>query len=163
MSRNFRHIIPLIIASFLFACSPSPIEQPEETRKGEYPSDWFYRQRAYPHGWIDKELYFREVRRKKAIEQLEFRNSPAWQFAGPTNVGGRITDVEMHPSSLDIIYIGAAAGGIFKSTDRGETWAPCLRRRPQPVDRGFSHRSFRSRYPLRRHGGSQCGRRGLCV
>ena len=43
----------------------------------------------------------------------------AWQFVGPTNVGGRVVDVAVDPSEPDTIYIAAATGGIWKSTDAG--------------------------------------------
>lgn len=35
---------------------------------------------------------------------------------------GRINCVRFHPSSGGVIYIGSASGGIWKSTDDGETW-----------------------------------------
>ena len=52
------------------------------------------------------------------------KDSSVWEFAGPLNIGGRLTDVEMHPSDMETIYAAAAAGGIFKSVNTGETWTP---------------------------------------
>ncbi|PLX01877.1 MAG: hypothetical protein C0595_13100 [Marinilabiliales bacterium] len=52
----------------------------------------------------------------KGLEQLE--------FGGPTNIGGRVTDIEFNPQNPDIVYAGAATGGVFKSTDMGNTWFP---------------------------------------
>ena len=43
----------------------------------------------------------------------------AWQFVGPTNIGGRIVDVAVDPVQPDTIYVAAATGGIWKSTDAG--------------------------------------------
>ncbi|MBN1225102.1 MAG: hypothetical protein JXB23_17770 [Candidatus Aminicenantes bacterium] len=45
-----------------------------------------------------------------------------WRQIGPAAFGGRIDDVEAVPGSPEIIYIGAASGGIFKSEDNGMTW-----------------------------------------
>jgi len=45
-----------------------------------------------------------------------------WRSIGPAAFGGRIDDVEAVPGSPEIIYIAAASGGIFKSTDNGMTW-----------------------------------------
>jgi len=62
------------------------------------------------------------------IEQTHsFRNASAifdytWEFAGPTNIGGRITDIESHPDSPETIYLGAATGGVWKSTNNGSSW-----------------------------------------
>ncbi len=47
-----------------------------------------------------------------------------WTFAGPTNIGGRITDIAMHSSDLNTIYAAAATGGVFKTSNQGETWQP---------------------------------------
>ncbi|OWY19512.1 glycosyl hydrolase [Sphingobacteriales bacterium UPWRP_1] len=47
-----------------------------------------------------------------------------WQFAGPDNIGGRITDVIMPPNDTNTLYAAAASGGVFKSSDQGKTWLP---------------------------------------
>jgi photosystem II stability/assembly factor-like uncharacterized protein len=41
---------------------------------------------------------------------------------GPTNIGGRCTAAVVHPASPDVLWIGAAGGGVFKSTDGGASW-----------------------------------------
>ena len=43
---------------------------------------------------------------------------------GPANMGGRITDIEVVEGNPKIIYVAAASGGIWKSTDGGESWSP---------------------------------------
>jgi photosystem II stability/assembly factor-like uncharacterized protein len=43
---------------------------------------------------------------------------------GPASMGGRIDDVEVSESNPSIIYIGYAAGGIFKSVNNGTTFEP---------------------------------------
>lgn len=43
---------------------------------------------------------------------------------GPASMSGRITDIEMHPTKTQIIYIGAAGGGVWKSKDAGATFSP---------------------------------------
>ncbi len=43
---------------------------------------------------------------------------------GPAVMGGRLQDVEVDPTDPSTIYVGAAAGGIWKSTNKGTTWAP---------------------------------------
>jgi photosystem II stability/assembly factor-like uncharacterized protein len=42
-----------------------------------------------------------------------------WQFVGPTNIGGRVVGVAVDPVAPDTIYVAAATGGIWKSTDAG--------------------------------------------
>ncbi len=45
-----------------------------------------------------------------------------WQFAGPTNIGGRVLDVVPDPASTNTVYTAAASGGVWKSTDGGSTF-----------------------------------------
>lgn len=47
-----------------------------------------------------------------------------WRSVGPANMGGRITDVEVHPSNPKIFYFAAAAGGIWKTVNNGHTFFP---------------------------------------
>jgi photosystem II stability/assembly factor-like uncharacterized protein len=49
-----------------------------------------------------------------------------WEPVGPTNVGGRITAVAVHPDRPQRIFVGAAFGGVFRTTDGGGTWAPLM-------------------------------------
>ena len=41
---------------------------------------------------------------------------------GPAVMGGRLHDVEVDPRDPSTIYVGAAAGGLWKSTNKGTTW-----------------------------------------
>ena len=47
----------------------------------------------------------------------------AWELAGPTNIGGRCTALVCHPANADRLWIGAAGGGVWASTDGGRHWA----------------------------------------
>ncbi len=42
-----------------------------------------------------------------------------WRSVGPTNMSGRVTDVEGIPSPSKTFYVAAAAGGIWKTTNNG--------------------------------------------
>ena len=43
---------------------------------------------------------------------------------GPATMSGRVGAVTALPSDPETIYVGAASGGVWKSTDGGATWAP---------------------------------------
>jgi photosystem II stability/assembly factor-like uncharacterized protein len=50
------------------------------------------------------------------LAQLKYR------FVGP--IGNRADAIVGEPGNPDVVYIGAAAGGIFKTTDGGINWVP---------------------------------------
>lgn len=43
---------------------------------------------------------------------------------GPSGTSGRVAAIAAVPSNQDIVYVGAATGGVWKTTDGGITWAP---------------------------------------
>lgn len=47
-----------------------------------------------------------------------------WRSPGPANFMGRLADVAAIPSPSKTIYVSAAAGGVWKSTNNGVTWRP---------------------------------------
>src|SRR6516165_4949675 len=49
---------------------------------------------------------------------LEFRE------LGPAVMGGRIDDFAVVESNPNIVYVGAASGGVWKTTNNGTTWEP---------------------------------------
>lgn len=90
---------------------------------GSIPADWMDRQRSYPYGRIKPEFYLSAMRQAQVLHNSTLRSTDVnWEFAGPLNIGGRITDIEMPTGSFSTIYIGAASGGIFKTTNNGASW-----------------------------------------
>ena len=49
---------------------------------------------------------------------------------GPAVMGGRIDDFAVVESNPDIIYVGTASGGVFKTTNGGTTWEPVFDDQP---------------------------------
>lgn len=47
-----------------------------------------------------------------------------WQWLGPGNIGGRTRSILVHPNNPQIMWLGGVAGGVWKTTDAGLTWAP---------------------------------------
>ncbi|MDP2956910.1 MAG: hypothetical protein Q8N53_10865 [Longimicrobiales bacterium] len=52
-----------------------------------------------------------------ALKSIQFRS------IGPTNMGGRVSDVDGIPGNPKIFYVSAADGGIFRTTNGGTTFA----------------------------------------
>src|SRR5215471_5109532 len=43
---------------------------------------------------------------------------------GPALTSGRIADIAVHPTDKSIWYVGTAAGGVWKTTNNGISFAP---------------------------------------
>ncbi len=93
----------------------------------QQPNNWFTMQRSYPYPSIPKDEYLAARQEMKAIRAQKTSgpyDNITWQFAGPTNIPGRITDLAVNPTFIFQIYAASAAGGVYKSTDYGVTWEP---------------------------------------
>ena len=45
-----------------------------------------------------------------------------WRSIGPANMGGRMTDIAVHPLDSSTYWVASASGGILKTTNRGTTY-----------------------------------------
>ena len=43
---------------------------------------------------------------------------------GPAGMSGRVSDVEVSLADRNIVYVGAATGGLFRSENGGISWSP---------------------------------------
>lgn len=107
-----------------------------KSRKAFQRERWFYEQRMYPGNSIPDGAYEKAVQQRN---EMRSRNGVAmtgvfdtWASLGPTtgfyfnysNISSRMTSVKYDPSNPNIIYAGAAFGGVWKSTNAGSTWVP---------------------------------------
>lgn len=140
----------LIVCSFAFFFPASAQfksvwdKVPEEVKKKNSFKryEWFYRTRTdengiFPKEHVNQQILFEE--RKIAEQNMtlgKLATSDLWTNIGPKaidmsssfipywgNVSGRVRGLDVHPTDPNIVYIGAAAGGIWKTTDGGTTWA----------------------------------------
>jgi photosystem II stability/assembly factor-like uncharacterized protein len=93
-----------------------------EKESGMGPNDWLAMQRAYPYGQIKLSSYLTGMAEAGKLQRASTKNRYNWTLAGPTNIGGRITDIAVPAGQPLTWYIGAATGGIFKTSDGGATW-----------------------------------------
>jgi len=106
------------------AAPPAPVETP-----GPKPNDWFWRQRAFPTGDIDYRAVAKAAGRARDMRRRDrAKNRVYWETVGPTNIGGRVTDVAI--DGRERVFIGTAFGGVWRSDDRGESWTPVFEEQP---------------------------------
>ena len=124
-------LILLIISLFTLMAKEEPLweseEEGEESGPDTRPNEWAWLQRTYPYFEADPKATIDAIKEAKVIREkniLKKTTSINWEFAGPLNIGGRIVDVEFNPLNPDIVYAGAATGGVLKSTDHGTSWIP---------------------------------------
>ena len=48
----------------------------------------------------------------------------SWRELGPVAFGGRIVDIEVHPQNPGVYWVASASGGLFRTDNRGLTFAP---------------------------------------
>lgn len=112
-------------------------EAPEEIRQTKpfMREWWFYEQRSYPNDIIPENAYMNSLNERDQLRLLNGKeNIPTinWVSLGPTpgayfgygNISSRVVTGTYDPNNANIIYIGPANGGVWKSTDGGTNWTP---------------------------------------
>ena len=96
------------------------------------PNDWAFIQRAFPYGEINHAAYSEAIVQAELMKKkyANNENRASWDFAGPLNIGGRVTAVALHPTDQQTFYIGAASGGIFKTEDGGLSFSAIFDEQP---------------------------------
>ena len=96
------------------------------------------RQRWAAPGEVPVERYLEAIRHIRTMRRYSLRESRfveeapgvpsaafgSWESLGPGNVGGRTRALVIHPQNASIMWAGGATGGVWKTTDGGQTWTP---------------------------------------
>jgi photosystem II stability/assembly factor-like uncharacterized protein len=85
--------------------------------------EWWYGTRAYPNDLIPKSAFFDAYRYSKehlAPVEKQPAAGPNWNSIGPNNIGGRMLSLAIDPTNPDVIWAGAASGGLWRSATGGE-------------------------------------------
>ena len=57
--------------------------------------------------------------KKNADNTLDLSTQDSWESIGPTNQGGRTISLKIDPNNPNIVYAGAASGGLWRFTSTG--------------------------------------------
>jgi len=81
-------------------------------------------------------LAIRQLEKQLAAQPLA--NLSTWTPIGPAPipngqttsvsvpVSGRVTAIAVHPTNPNIVYVGTAQGGVYRTTDGGTSWTPLM-------------------------------------
>jgi uncharacterized protein (TIGR03437 family) len=136
-----------ILVAFGALCRAQPPEQDVDDKQ-EDREEWFYNQRAFPAGQIPAGARIKAIADIQQIDRaarLRRRSAAAdtpklataldaatWTSIGPQPTGlgstyvtsGRVNAIAVDPRDNNTVYIGAAEGGVWKTTDGGQHWTP---------------------------------------
>lgn len=106
---------------------------------------YYIERRAFPYDSVDWSAYERAREHRDQMQPGKVGREPygtsapkgKWTFLGPTNLdqpyriyygprpmNGRVNAVAVDPVDGNVIYLGGAFGGLWKSTNDGVTWQP---------------------------------------
>ena len=129
------------LGSILMTRSRQPVDKPltlEQSRQlarelkhalrpdaqpNSLPNEWQFRMVAWPDEEISLDAVTRVRRQARVLRERPSATPRAiWQQAGPLNVGGRVTDIALDLQDTSRVFVGSAAGGVFRTTDAGANW-----------------------------------------
>ncbi|HKV63046.1 MAG TPA: IPT/TIG domain-containing protein [Candidatus Acidoferrum sp.] len=121
-------------------------------------ASWFFDQRAYPNKHIPADALQKAIEQRESMRQqqraafkpaagaqaiVSFPGDALWHLMGPQPINtpfgqnsgfptasGRVTAIAVDPTNANIVYIGGAAGGVWRTTDGGITWTPLTDSQP---------------------------------
>jgi photosystem II stability/assembly factor-like uncharacterized protein len=138
--------------------------QKDNDDRQEERAKWFYNQRRFPNATIPAGARRRAIleiqridaaaragrqqARSAAQGNVPFAlttDSTNWKLIGPkptdpglSNTSGRINAVAIDPRDSNVVYIGAAEGGVWKTIDGGKNWAPLTDDQPSLANGGIA-------------------------
>ncbi|PMR61402.1 glycosyl hydrolase [Verrucosispora sp. ts21] len=115
--------------------SPPPAAEPSlatnlPTGPMEMPDEWMTAQRLSDGSTSLSVTQYANARSQANQLAVRTKNSyrklgnQEWDFFGPLNIGGRVPDLVVDPQVPDQLFIAAASGGVWKSSDAGDTFTP---------------------------------------
>ncbi|MER5454672.1 glycosyl hydrolase [Micromonospora sp. NPDC002389] len=113
--------VPSAAPSLATSYPTGPMEVPDEWMTAQRMSDGSRDLSVVKYTRARGEADRLATRTRSAYRPLAER---PWSFFGPANIGGRVVDIAVDPQVPDQIFIAAASGGVWKSSDAGATFTP---------------------------------------
>jgi photosystem II stability/assembly factor-like uncharacterized protein len=104
-------------------------EKTEMSGTGYYPYQrmkWFYEMRADENGEVPflKRWNAYMESKNNLFNDNQVTVTANWINLGPTNNGGRMISHAFDPTNTEILWVGSAAGGLWRTPDGGDSWEP---------------------------------------
>ncbi|MBM4109354.1 MAG: hypothetical protein FJ255_11210 [Phycisphaerae bacterium] len=130
MNGPIRVIGAAIAAGVLVGCSGGGYHAEYERggKKADDPLEaaaFRYQQRLDEHGRMPPNALMTAKAHRDAMPAVAHAgDGPSFLWIGPGNIGGRLRAILVSPADPNVMYAGAASGGVLKSTNAGALWAP---------------------------------------
>ncbi|WP_207496902.1 WD40/YVTN/BNR-like repeat-containing protein [Aridibaculum aurantiacum] len=66
----------------------------------------------------------KSIQQRKSLQQNSLVNHISFRNIGPTVMSGRVVDIEVNPSDATEFYVAYATGGLWHSTNNGQSFSP---------------------------------------
>jgi hypothetical protein len=133
-----------------FAAAQDAESEHEDADNLRLRAEWFYHQRAYPLRHIPTGARQHALKQRNEMMQKQATlgpllpsSTPMWTLIGPQpsiplgspfggspTASGRVSALAVDPTNASVVYLGGANGGVWKSTDAGNTWTPLTDAQP---------------------------------
>ncbi|MCB0705736.1 MAG: T9SS type A sorting domain-containing protein [Saprospiraceae bacterium] len=122
--KNGLRLLAVFSGLFFFACQLNQSDLPfGESQSGAgIAMDHWAAIRSYPNGKIFSSKYYQAWEEKASLSHTRDGEElgSEWVALGPKNFGGRTLCMGFHPTNSDILFVGSASGGLWKSTTAGQ-------------------------------------------
>ncbi len=114
----------LVLFAILILALPSEDSKPQKKKlSGAMKAlQLWSAQRAYPNSKVPEGGFseaWEETRLMRQRSSAYDDSTEPWTEMGPHNIGGRTLCLALHPDNTDILYAGAASGGLWRSDTGG--------------------------------------------
>lgn len=124
MRKRLLHLVLAPLAGIAMITAPATAAPPETpdvyrpVRGPAAPAEYRYLQKTLPGQSIPRHAHEDAAAQARQLPTVGGR----WKPVGPTNIGGRIVSLALDPKRADTVYAAAASGGLWRSTDAGQTF-----------------------------------------
>jgi photosystem II stability/assembly factor-like uncharacterized protein len=112
-------LFTFIFSLLIIGCEIPPQKSKPLPQSGASLSlDFWSLARSYPHPYFSTKHFSEAYEYQQSLTTLR-NNRANWEAIGPKNIAGRALTLAIHPTDSNTIFLGAASGGLWKTTSAG--------------------------------------------